>query len=134
MLYNSMEFPYEEFGEEVKRQVRLIVSSQTTGEQRLSLVYSIVPPGTAAEGHVHPDFDEYIFFESAGRGILDGEEFEVPAKAVLHAKAGVKHECVNISESEDLKLFCVFTPPLKPYGKYDSLIEKTNEYLKIKNQ
>ena len=129
MLYNTMEFPFEEFGEDVKRCVRLIVAPQTTGEQSLSLVYTVIPPGAVSEGHIHPDFDEYIFFESAGRAILNGAEFEVPSKSVLHAKAGIKHECINISEQEELRLFCVFVPPLKPYGKYDSLIEKTNSYL-----
>ena len=129
MLYDTMRFPCEEFGEGVTRQVRLIISPQTTGEERVSLVYTIVPPGGLSEGHVHPDFDEYIFFESEGRAVLDGDAFDVPAKAVVHAKAGVKHECINSSEGEDLRLFCVFVPPLKPYGKYDSLIEKTNAYL-----
>jgi len=124
-----MRFPYEEFGTGVTRQVRLVVSPQTTGEERASIVYAIVPPGGLSEGHVHPDFDEYIFFESAGRAVLGDDAFDVPAKAVVHAKAGVKHECLNTSEGEDLRLLCVFMPPLKPYGKYDSLIEKTNEYL-----
>ena len=129
MLYNTMEFPFEEFGEGITRCVRLIVSPQTTDEQNLSLVYTIIPSGAVSEGHIHSDFDEYIFFESAGRAILDGVEIEVPSKAVLHAKAGIKHECINTSEQEDLRLFCVFVPPLKPYGKYDSLIEKTKKYL-----
>ena len=129
MLYNTMNFPFEEFGEGITRQVRLVASPQTTGEERVSLVYTIVPPGAVSEGHVHPDFDEYIFFESAGHAIFDGEPFDVPAKAVLHVKAGVKHECMNISECEDLRLFCVFVPPLKPYAKYDALIARTKAYL-----
>ena len=129
MLYDTMRFPYEAFGEGVTRQVRLVVSPQTTGEDRASLVYTIVPPGGLSEGHIHPDFDEYIFFESKGRAVLNGETFDVPAKAVVHARAGVRHECVNTSGGEDLRLFCVFLPPLKPYGKYGSLIEKTNAHL-----
>ena len=132
MIINTMDFPFEEFGEGITRHVRLLVSPQTTGEKRISLVYTIIPAGAVSEGHIHPDCDEYIFFESAGRAILDGETFDVPAKAVLHAKAGVKHECVNISKDEDLRLFCVFTPSLKPYANYTPLIEKTNEYLKAR--
>ena len=129
MVYNTMEFPCEEFGEGIKRQVRLAVSPQTTGEQRISLVFTIIPPGAVSEGHIHSDCDEYIFFESAGRAILDGVEFEVPAKAVVHAKTGVKHECINISQQKNLNLFCVFTPPFEPYGLYNSLIPKTKSYL-----
>jgi len=129
MLYDTMRFPCEEFGEGIARQIRLIVSPQTTGEERASIVYAIVPPGGISEGHVHLDFDEYIFFESEGRAILDDSVFDVPAKAVLHAKAGAKHECINTNKGEDLRLLCVFIPSLKPYGKYDTLIQKTNAYL-----
>ena len=132
MLFKTMDFPFEEFGEGITRQIRLIVQPQTTGEKHASFVYAIIPPGAISEGHVHPDYDEYIFFESDGRAILGDEEFDVPAKAVLHVKAGVKHECVNTSMSEALTLFCVFLPQLKPYGKYNALIEKTKDYLKGK--
>jgi hypothetical protein len=99
------------------------------GEDRLSLVYTIIPPGAIFEGYVHTDFDEYIFFESQGRAIQDNEMFDVPAKAVLHAKTAVMHECVNISDYEALGLLYVFVPPLKPYAKHDSLITRTNAYL-----
>ena len=129
MLYDTLRFPYEEFGEGVTRRVRLIASPQTTGEERVSLVYTVVPPGAISEGHVHAGFDEYIFFETPGEAVLDGNVLRVPAKAVLHAKAGVKHECRNISTKEDLRLFCVFVPPLEPYGKYPSLVEKTQAHL-----
>lgn len=129
MLINTMEHPYEEFGEDIKRHVRLIVSPQTTGEKNVSLVYTIIQPGGVSEGHVHNDCDEYIYFESEGRAVLDGKETDVPASGVIHAKAGVKHECANTSLEEELRLFCVFTPALKPYGKYESLIPRTNEYL-----
>ena len=130
MIYDTMNLPHEEFGQGVTRQVRLIASPETTGETRVSLVYTIVPPGAVSEGHIHADFDEYIFFESKGQAVLDGKAFDVPAKAVVHAAAGMAHECRNTSTEEDLRLFCVFVPPLKPYGGYDALIAETNAYLK----
>ena len=58
--------------------MRLIVSPQTTGEERVSIVYTSVPPGAVSEGHIHEDFDEYIHFDIAGRVIVDGEAYEVP--------------------------------------------------------
>ena len=134
MVYNTTDFPFASFGEEGKtRKVRLIVSPQTTGEQQLSIVYTSVPPGAVSEGHIHGDFDEYIHFDIAGKVILDGKSFDVPEKGLVHAKAGVKHECANISVEKTLNLFCVFVPPLKPYGKYPELIKDTNAYLEKKN-
>jgi len=130
MVYNTLKFPFASFGEEGKtRQVRLIVSPETTGEQRLSIVFTSVPPGAVSEGHIHADFDEYIHFDIAGKVTLDGKSFDVPEKGLVHAKAGVKHECANISADKTLNLYCVFVPPLKPYGKYPELIENTKVYL-----
>lgn len=130
VIYKTMEFPCEEFGEGIVREVRLLASPQTTGENRLSIVHTTIPAHAISEGHVHPDFDEYIYFNIAGKAILDGVEYAVPEKGMVHAKAGVKHECINTSEDETLALFCVFVPPLKPYGAYPALIEKTKKFLK----
>jgi quercetin dioxygenase-like cupin family protein len=130
MVYDTLDFPFAEFGEEGKtRKVRLLAAPETTGEARLSLVYTVVPPGTVSEGHVHSDFDEYIFFDIGGKVTLDGITTLVPPKGLVHAKAGVKHECVNTSGRESLGLFCVFIPPLKPYGNYPALIVETKKYL-----
>jgi len=123
-----MELPSREFGQGRTRSVRLIASPQTTGEERISLVYVVIPPETGPEVHSHPDCDEYIFFESAGRAILDGEEIEVPAKAVLHAKAGVNHAGFNPGTNDELKLFCVFTPAFTPYGQFPPLIDETKTF------
>ena len=122
-------FPYEAFGQGVTRQVRLVVSPETTGESRLSIVHTTVPAGALSEGHVHPDYDEYIYFDIGGAVILDGVRHEIPPMGLVHARAGVNHECVNLSPDQTLTLFCVFVPPLKPYGAYPALIEKTKRYL-----
>ena len=81
---------------------------------------------------MHSDCDEIIHFSIAGKAVMDGEELDVPANGFVYAPKGVKHECVNISESEDLQLLCIFTPAFKPYGKYPELIEQTKQYLRRK--
>ncbi len=124
-----MAFPPEKFGTDPIREVRLIVSPETTGEDAIRIVHCTLPPHAISEGHVHPDCDEYIYFDIGGVAELDGEEFPVPPMGLVHAKQGVKHECRNTSDTETLILYCVFTPAFKPYGAYPSLIEKTKEYL-----
>ena len=129
IIYDSKNFPAQYFGEGIVREVRLLVSPETTGDERLRIVTATVPAGAISEGHIHPDADEYIMFDIAGKAILDGVEYDVPAGGLVHAISGVKHECVNTHPTDTLTLFCVFVPAFKPYGAYPELIEKTKAYL-----
>ncbi len=132
VIYDRDDFPAQYFGEGIVREVRLLVSPETTGDDRLRIVDVKVPAGAISEGHVHPDADEYIRFDIAGKAILDGVEYDVPAGGVVHAVTGVMHECVNTDPERTLNLYCVFVPPFKPYGAYPELIEKTRNYLEEK--
>jgi len=129
IIYDCNKFPAECFGTGIVREVRLIVAPETTGDERLRIVTSTVPAGAVSEGHVHPDADEYIFFDIGGKAILDGIEHDVPAGGMIHAITGVNHECVNTDPVRTLNLTCIFVPAFKPYGAYPELIQKTNEYL-----
>lgn len=129
-LFDIKSFPYQAFGEGASmREVRLVVSPQTTGEERLSIVHTTVPPLCMSQGHAHEGFDEYIYFDIGGEAVIDGDRLTVPPMGLVHARAGMVHECVNTSGNRTLTLFCVFVPPLQPYGPYPELIEKTNAYL-----
>jgi quercetin dioxygenase-like cupin family protein len=132
-IIRTTELPFAEFGEGIKRQVRIIVSPEITGEKRMSLVHVTIPPGAKSEGHIHDDFDEYILFQDAGAAILDGVKHDVPAQGVVHARSGVWHECVNTSPDRTLVLFCIFMPSLVPYGAYPELIRETKKYLGLES-
>jgi len=93
-------------------------------------VIASLPPGAVSEGHIHPESDEYIYFDIGGIARIDGREFTVKEKSVVHAPKGCLHECVNTDKEKDLTLVCFFTPAFKPYGKYPELIEKTKAILK----
>ncbi len=121
--------PAVECGSDIKRAIRLVASPQTTGEDRIMIVHTTVPPLGISEGHTHPHSDEYIMFSIPGKAILDGKEYDVPKTGVVHAKAGVVHECRNTSETETMELYCVFVPPFEPYGIYPELIAKTKAHM-----
>lgn len=127
-IIKTTELPFAAFGEVITRQVRLVVSPETTDEKRMSLVHVTIPPGAKSEGHIHDNFDEYILFQDAGAAILDGVKHDVPAQGVVHARSGVWHECINTSPDKTLMLFCVFVPSLVPYGAYPELIKETRKY------
>ncbi len=129
-LFDIRSFPYQAFGEGASsREVRLVVSPQTTGEERLSIVHTTVPPGGMSPGHLHEAFDEYIYFDIGGEAVIGKKRLQVPPMGLVHARAGETHECVNTSQDRTLTLLCVFVPPLIPYGPYPALIDKTNAYL-----
>ncbi len=129
-LFDTKSFPYLAFGEgESFREVRLLVSPQTTGETRLSIVHTTVPPRCMSQGHAHDGFDEYIYFDIGGKAVVDGKEVEVPPMGLVHARSGEVHECQNTSRDKMLSLLCIFVPPLKPYGRYPQLIEETRTFL-----
>jgi quercetin dioxygenase-like cupin family protein len=132
-IFDIEKLPYVEFGSEIKRKVRLVISPATTGEDRMAIVYVNIPPGGISSGHVHNECDEYIFFDNDGAVILDGTRHEIKKGSLIHAVKGVKHECINTSGDKELNLFCVFVPPFEPYGSYPELIERTNNYLKDNN-
>lgn len=131
-VHNTDEFPYVEFGDEIKRQIRLVFSPDIGNQKSISIVVGKVPPGGVSEGHVHEESDEIIHFNNTGMVIIDGVTFDVPANGFVFAPKGCNHECINISKSETLQLLCVFVPAFKAYGKYPELIEKTKQYLRKK--
>lgn len=122
--------PYSEFGTGKKRKIRLVVSPDTTGEDKVVIVHVTVPPGGISEGHIHTDCDEYIYFEGDGAVILNSERSEVKKGSLIHAVKGLMHECINTSPDKNLILLCIFVPPFKPYGPYPELINKTKHFLK----
>ena len=60
---------------------------------------------------------------------MDGKEVPLETDSVVLAPKGIPHECRNVSETETLKLFCVFMPAIKVAGAMDELLAKTKEYL-----
>jgi quercetin dioxygenase-like cupin family protein len=129
-VFNLKDFPFAEFGENPTRLIRLLVSPQTTGEQRCSIVIGSIPPGGISEGHKHQESDEYIYFDIGGKFVINKEEYQVQEKSLAFAPKGSIHECVNTTKDRVLTLICFFLPAFEPYGKYPELIERTNEFIK----
>ena len=121
--------PCEKFGDPSapQREIRLPFSPQTTGGD-VTIVSCRLPPHGISEAHIHEDCDEYILFPADGEVMIDGAVYPVKANSVVRAQRGESHECRNLSD-EVMYLYCVFAPALTPYGKYPSLIEKTNRFL-----
>lgn len=60
---------------------------------------------------VHPDNDQFFRFESGkGKCIIDGNEYGVQDGSAIIVPAGAEHNIMNISETEELKLYTIYSP------------------------
>lgn len=60
---------------------------------------------------VHPDNDQFFRFEKGqGKCVIDGNEYEVKDGTAVVVPAGSQHNIINISESEELKLYTIYSP------------------------
>lgn len=60
---------------------------------------------------VHPDNDQFFRFEMGqGKCIIDGNEYVVGAGDVIIVPVGAKHNVINISKTEELKLYTIYSP------------------------
>lgn len=60
---------------------------------------------------VHPDNDQFFRFEKGqGKCIIDGNEYEVQDGSAIVVPAGAQHNVINASDSEELKLYTIYSP------------------------
>lgn len=60
---------------------------------------------------VHPDNDQFFRFEKGqGKCIIDGNEYALSDGSVIVVPAGAEHNIINVSDSEDLKLYTIYSP------------------------
>jgi mannose-6-phosphate isomerase-like protein (cupin superfamily) len=60
----------------------------------------------------HTANDQFFRFEAGqGKVIIDGNEYEVGDGVAIIVPAGAKHNIINISDSKELKLYTIYSPP-----------------------
>jgi len=60
----------------------------------------------------HPENDQFLRFEG-GEGVvfIDGNKYEVTDGGAVIVPAGARHNVVNTSETEQLKIYTIYSPP-----------------------
>ncbi len=87
-----------------------------TGKFSQLVVMSLLPGEEIGE-EVHDHVDQFFRFEvGEGKAILAGEEILFAADDVVIVPAGVKHNIINTSASETLKLYTIYSPANHPEG------------------
>jgi len=131
-VYKGREFPSVRVEPPRERYLKLITCPETTGYELATVLFSHIPPGSATGVHTHPDSDEIMYCVGRGECIIDGEKIKLETDSVIVAPKGIEHECRNTSETETLKLFCVYIPPMKLNELLTELAKKTKKYLEGK--
>ena len=88
-----------------------------TGEHS-QLVVMCLQPGEAIGEEVHPDVDQFFRIERGeARFVFDDEEPRlVHAGEAVVVVAKTRHDVVNASTTEQLKLYTIYSPPNHPDG------------------
>lgn len=75
------------------------------------LVVMSLKPGEEIGMEIH-HLDQFIRFEQGtGKAILDGKEYELRADWAVVIPAGTKHNIINTSQTEEVKLYTIYSPP-----------------------
>lgn len=75
------------------------------------LVLMSLKPNEEIGTEVHADNDQFFRFEKGqGKCIIDGNEYALADGSVIIVPAGAEHNIINVSDSEDLKLYTIYSP------------------------
>lgn len=81
------------------------------------LVVMCLQPNEDIGMEVHSNVDQFFRIEAGeGRAILNGEEKTFKNGDAIVVPAGTKHNIINTSATEELKLYTIYSPPNHPDG------------------
>jgi len=76
------------------------------------LVLMTLKPGEEIGEEVHENLDQFFRFEDGkGKVVIDGTEHMVEDGFAAIVPAGARHNVINISSDEPLKLYTIYSPP-----------------------
>lgn len=85
-----------------------------TGPKSQLVVMSLAP-GEDIGMETHDDTDQFIRVEAGkGKAVLDGSEHALENGSAVVIPAGTRHNIVNTSRTEPLKLYSIYSPPEHP--------------------
>ncbi len=86
------------------------------------LVLMSLKPNEEIGMETHPDNDQFFRFEMGqGKCIIDGNEYSVTNGDAIVIPAGAKHNIINVSASDDLKMYTIYSPA----HHKDGIVRKT---------
>jgi mannose-6-phosphate isomerase-like protein (cupin superfamily) len=88
------------------------------------LVLMSLKPKEEIGSEVHEENDQFLRFEGGvGRVMIDDSKYTVKDGDAVVIPAGARHNVINTSATEDLKLYTIYSPP----HHKDGIVRKTKE-------
>lgn len=88
------------------------------------LVLMSLKPGEEIGLETHTENDQFFRFEQGqGKVIIDGNEYTVEDGSAVVVPAGSEHNVMNVSDSEDLRLYTIYSPA----HHKDGIVRSTKE-------
>lgn len=97
------------------------------------LVVMSIPPGGDIGEEVH-GLDQFLRIEQGqGKAVLNDVEYDIKDDWAIVVPAGTKHNFINISETESMKLYTIYSPPEHKDGvvhatKEEAVADKEDEF------
>jgi len=93
------------------------------------LVLMSLKPKEEIGMEVHKDNDQFFRFEQGqGKCIIDGNEYPVSDGSAIIVPAGAQHNVINASETQELKLYTIYSPA----HHQDKIVRATKEQAEAK--
>lgn len=88
------------------------------------LVLMSLKPGEEIGMEIHQDNDQFFRVEKGqGKCVIDGNEYNVADGSAIVVPAGAQHNVINVSATEDLKLYTIYSPA----HHQDGIVRATRE-------
>ena len=76
----------------------------------------------------HGENDQFLRFEGGdGKVFIDDNEYSVADGDAVIVPAGAKHNVVNVSDSEELKIYTIYSPPHHKDGIVQATKQQSEE-------
>lgn len=80
--------------------------------KHLQLVLMSLKPKEEIGLETHPENDQFLRFEAgSGAVLIDDNRYEVVDGDIVIVPAGARHNVVNLSDAEALKIYTIYAPP-----------------------
>ncbi|MBP6879770.1 MAG: cupin domain-containing protein [Candidatus Pacebacteria bacterium] len=88
------------------------------------LVLMSLKPGEEIGLETHTENDQFFRFEGGkGKVVIDGNEYEVEDGDAVIIPQGAEHNVINTSETENLKMYTIYSPA----HHKDGIVRETKE-------
>lgn len=92
------------------------------------LVLMSLKPNEEIGSEVHESNDQFFRVEAgAGKVLIDDTTYEISAGDVIIVPAGARHNVINVSAIDDLKLYTLYSPPHHKDGIVRATKEEAND-------